>query len=84
MEFTVNGESADMDTVLNSGDQIFAVPRKYQSISAGVPDGEIERNETENRKNLKMKKIPKTSNIHDILREVEQNLQKETDNCYCK
>jgi cell division protein FtsA len=75
MEFTVNGESADMDTVLNSGDQIFAVPRKYQSISAGVPDGEIERNETENREEPQNEEdSPKTSNIHDILREVEQKL----------
>ncbi len=75
VEFTVNGESAGMDIVLNSGDQIFAVPRKYQSISAGVPDGESETNDTESSEEPQNEEAPpKPDNIQDILHEVEQKL----------
>lgn len=74
-EFSVNGDSADMEVVLNSGDQILVVPRKYQNASSD----EIKKiseivNNSDKKESQTTEEDSKPASIQDILKEVEQKL----------
>ncbi|MGI6085603.1 MAG: cell division protein FtsA [Acetivibrionales bacterium] len=74
LEFTVNGKPVDMETVLNPGDQILVIPRKYPSTNMFdfIQEPEhvnIKENEQEPQQT---KKEMKPADIQDILRDVEQ------------
>ncbi len=74
-EFSVNGDSADMEIVLKPGDQILVVPRKYQNASSD----EIKKiseivNNSDKKESQTTEEDSKPASIQDILKEVEQKL----------
>lgn len=82
-DFTVNGVSADMNTIVKPGEQIVGIPRKYPISSQTEIADDVFENMSDYRNEVSQinlepineeKESPKRTNIQDVLRDVEQKL----------